>query len=186
MSSHPSSLPGGPSRRGFLAKGLAAIIGLGAYAVPALAALVGFLSPLRQKSQSGQFVRLASLSGLPEDGTPRRVPVIAACTDAWNRSSAEPIGAVWLRRCGDNRVMALHICCPHAGCPVAFDVQAKAFVCPCHTQPRFDLDGQRVEREKSHSPRDMDQLEAEVRNGAEIWVKFENFRSNTSERIART
>ena len=82
--------------------------------------LLAALNPLRQKSQSGQFMRLASLDLLPEDGTPRKVAVIADRTDAWNRYPAEPIGAVFLRRSGGD-VLALQVICPHAGCSIGFE-----------------------------------------------------------------
>ncbi len=29
------------------------------------------------------------------------------------------------------------------------------------------------------SPRDLDSLEVEIRNGAEVWVRFEKFRTGT-------
>jgi len=185
MPSLPSPIPDPDQRRGFLAKATALGLGLVAYAVPSLAAVVAFLSPWRQKGQSGQSIRVAPLAVLPEDGTPRKFPVIADRTDAWNRFPSEPIGSVWLRRVGTNQVAALHVCCPHAGCHIGYDAEKKCFMCPCHTQPRFKLDGKREEGDASHSPRDMDSLEVEI-NGTEVWVKFQNFRTNTTDKIART
>ncbi len=108
------------SRRGFLEKATAIACGAVALATPVAAGVVTFLNPLRQKSQGGQFMRLASLDTIPEDGTPLKVPVIADRTDAWSRFPAEPIGAVFLRRSGGS-VEALQVICPHAGCSINYD-----------------------------------------------------------------
>jgi menaquinol-cytochrome c reductase iron-sulfur subunit len=174
----------GESRRGFLAA-VTAIIGGGlALLVPTVTGIVAFLNPLRQKSQSGQFVRLSSLDVLREDGTPQKVPVIADRTDAWSRFPAEAIGAVFLRRSG-KEVTALQVICPHAGCSISFEGSAEGgkFFCPCH-RASFDLSGRRTD-EVSPSPRDMDPLEVEIRNSSEVWVKFQTFSLGTSQAIAQ-
>ena len=44
-----------------------------------------------------------------------------------------------------------------------------------------DIDGT-IADPKSPSPRAMDELEAEVRNG-EVWVRFQNFRKGSPEKI---
>ncbi len=167
-------------RRGFLTKTLALTLGGLAYAVPAVAGVVAFLNPLRQKSQAGQFRRLASLDTLPEDGTPQEVSVIADRTDAWNTFANEPIGAVLLRRTGEERVEALNVVCPHAGCSVEYQPAAGRLFCPCHSAS-FDLSGKRLDA-NSPSPRDLDTLEVEIRSGTEVWVRFENFRTGTPQK----
>ena len=152
--------------------------------VPAAAGIAAFLNPLRQKSQSGQFMRLASLDMLPDDGTPRKVPVIADRVDAWNTYPAEPIGAVYLRRTG-KEVVALQVICPHAGCSVGFVASADGgkFFCPCHIA-NFDLAGKRTDA-VSPSPRDMDSLDVEIRNENEVWVKFQTFGLGTANKVAQ-
>ena len=184
MNNIPTPLPC-ENRRGFLAKAAVVVCGLVACAVPAAAGLVAFLNPLRQKSQAGRFLRLASLDMLPEDGQPRRFPVIARRTDAWTLFPNEPVGAVFLRRTGENEVEALQVVCPHAGCFIVFDEQNRDFACPCHAA-RFELSGQRIDPAKSPSPRGMDVLPSEVRNGAEVWVRFETFRTGTPEKIVES
>lgn len=174
-----------PARRGFLAAAIALVAGGVACAVPALAGLVTFLNPLRQKGQAGQFLRLASLETLPEDGTPRKFPVILDRTDAWNRFPQQPVGAVFLRRVkqgGKEGIAAIHVVCPHAGCFIAYDSSRKQFVCPCHNG-HFDLSGKRLDAH-SPSPRDLDTLEVEIRNQTEVWVKFQNFRTGTPQKVA--
>ena len=171
-------------RRSFLRKTLALALGSLAYAVPGLAGIVAFLNPLRplrQKSQAGQPVRVASLDMLPEDGTPQEVSVVADRTDAWNRFPNEPIGAVFLRRTGKDQVEAINVVCPHAGCSVQYQEGAGKLFCPCHAAS-FDLAGKRLD-ETSHSPRDLDTLEAEIRNGTEVWVRFQNFRTGIAEKV---
>jgi menaquinol-cytochrome c reductase iron-sulfur subunit len=163
----------GENRRGFFGQAAAIICGAVALLIPTATGILAFLNPLRQKGQSGQFLRLASLDLLPEDGTPQKVPVIADRTDAWSRFPAEPIGAVFLRRSG-GQVTALQVVCPHAGCSIDFESSSQGgrFFCPCH-KASFDLAGHRTDQ-ISQSPRDMDPLEVEIRNN-EVWVKFRTF-----------
>ena len=175
---------GDENRRGFLGQAVAVLCGGATLLVPVAVGAVTFLNPLRQKSQSGEFMRLASLDALPDDGTPRKVPVIADRQDAWNRFPAEPIGAVFLRRTG-NDVAALQVICPHAGCSINFEGNAKEgkFFCPCHAAS-FDLVGKRTDQ-TSPSPRDMDSLEVEIRNKNEVWVKVQTFGLGTAKKVAQ-
>jgi len=180
---HCSVVPPKESRRGFLSRTGAWILGLFALAVPSAIGIVSALNPLRQKGQGGAFFRVASLDALPEDGTPRKFPIIADRRDAWTLFPNEPIGSVWLRRVGPKEVKTLCVICPHAGCFIGYDAKAGQFLCPCH-EAHFDLDGKRME-ENSQSPRDMDLLdEVEIRDGNEVWVKFQNFQTGTPDKIA--
>jgi menaquinol-cytochrome c reductase iron-sulfur subunit len=174
----------GENRRGFIGQTLAVLCGGAALLTPAVVGLLAALNPLRQKSQGGQFMRLASLDALPENGAPQKVPVIADRSDAWNRYPAEPIGAVFLRRSGAE-VLALQVVCPHAGCSINFEGSATdgKFFCPCHLAS-FDLAGKRMDQ-TSPSPRDMDTLDVELRNKNEVWVKFQTFGVGTPAKVAQ-
>jgi Rieske Fe-S protein len=172
----------GDSRRGFLGKATAIACGAVAIATPVVAGVVTFLNPLRQKSQGGEFMRLASLATIPEDGTPLKVPVIADRTDAWSRFPAEAIGAVFLRRNGDG-VTALQVICPPAGCSLNYDPVGRRYFCPCHAAS-FDLTGKRADA-TSPSPRSMDSLEVEIRNKNEVLVKFQTFGVGTAKKVAQ-
>ena len=126
-----NSTPASPDRRGFLAKLIALSFGAVALAIPAAAALVAFLNPWRQKGSQGTWVRAASLAALPE-GKPERCPIIADRTDAWNSYPAEAIGAVFLCRGKDNKVLALQSICPHNGGGIGFDAAKNCYACPVH------------------------------------------------------
>jgi menaquinol-cytochrome c reductase iron-sulfur subunit len=174
--------PSGDDRRGFFAKFMAVCLGGTAVGLPSLSGLLAFLSPMRERSKTGQLVRLAPLEGLPEDGTPVQFPVIAERSDAWNNFGNQPIGSVFLRRLGPDKVSAIHVVCPHAGCFITYDAGGKKFYCPCH-QGSFDLTGKRTDK-SSPSPRDLDTLEVEIKDKT-VFVKFENYRTGTTEKVVQ-
>jgi menaquinol-cytochrome c reductase iron-sulfur subunit len=175
------SVPPATDRRNFLSKAAAIVIGGAIALVAPVAGLFVALDPLRRKPASGGAVRVASLDALPENGEPRKFPVLATKVDAWNRSPNVPIGAVYLQRFSNGTVRALNVVCPHAGCFVDFRAEKKHYHCPCHNSS-FSLDG-KVLDPKSPSPRPLDELEVEIRDGTEIWVTFQNFRAGVHEKI---
>src|SRR3954451_5323253 len=99
----PKSAPpsAGDDRRNFLVKAGAVVIGGIVSVVPFVIGLAAALDPLRRKSDSGNFVRIAPLDAVPADGVPRRFAVLADRTDAWTKFPNEPIGSIYLRRTGD-------------------------------------------------------------------------------------
>ncbi|HXG46996.1 MAG TPA: Rieske (2Fe-2S) protein, partial [Methylomirabilota bacterium] len=169
--------PPQPERRDFLVKAGAAVLGAAAALPPLGVGVATLLHPLRGRAAGGSFVRVTSLSALPDDGTPRQFPVVADRQDAWNRFPQVRVGAVYLRRTGPSTVQAINVVCPHAGCFVNYSADEKHYLCPCHNSS-FALDGQ-IKNPGSPSPRPLDTLEVEIRNGSEIWVKFQNFRAGT-------
>lgn len=168
-----------PDRRGFVKRMVTA--GIGAVVMlPAIGAGIRmFFDPLRRKGGGGEPVFVATVSALPDPGKSRRFQVISTRVDAWNRVT-EPIGSVFLRKKEDGNVQALNASCPHAGCSVDFARQGEGYACPCHDS-LFKLDGERA-NESSPSPRGLDELEVDVRNG-EIWVRFQNFRAGEAHKI---
>mgnify|MGYP001816467368 CR=1 FL=1 len=174
--------PESPPRRSFLKKLTAGILGGLISVVPGLAGLMVILDPLKRKSTGGDNeVLVARLAALPDDGIPRRFSVIMDKVDAWNTYKNIPVGGVFLRRAQDGTITALNAACPHAGCSVAFGGDSKEFICPCHDSS-FAVDGE-IANDGSPSPRGLDSLEVEVRNGNEIWVKFLNFQAGHKEKI---
>jgi len=184
MINNPSNSSLLEQRRGFLAKITALLAGAVALLTPAAVGILAFLNPLRQKSRAGGFVRVTTFEAVPEDGAPRKFPVIADRTDAWNFFPNEPIGAVYLRRTGKDRVEALQVVCPHAGCSIMVEAanDGHKFHCPCHAAS-FDLSGKRLDA-VSPSPRDMDRLETEIRD-KDVWVKFQKFATGTVNKLAQ-
>lgn len=165
-----------PPRRSVLVAFFAGAIGTLIAVFPFGAGVLTFLDPLLRKKEetgTGKLLRVGLVEGVPADGTPVQVPVIADLTDGWNRESNQPIGAVYLRRDGE-KIVAYNAICPHAGCFVGFDEGRRCFQCPCHTSA-FKLDGARIE--PSPSPRDLDPLEVDEAKLAqgEVWVNFVNY-----------
>ena len=187
---HTSPLEGLDSteRRQFLTNSLAATaVGSVIALFPLGAGALILIDPLRKKTSGGgerPYVRVASLDMLPADGTPVQVPVLADLTDAWNRESNQPIGAVYLMRTGEE-VRCFNAICPHAGCFVGYDATDKIFECPCHTSA-FKLDGSIIE--PSPSPRAMDELKVDqehLKQTGEVKVQFVNYLSGKHEQVAK-
>ena len=147
---------------------------------PLLSAVAAFLNPWRQKATSGKWVRAASLDSLPE-GQPQRCPIVADRTDAWNSFPAEPIGAVFLCRGKDNKVLALQSICPHNGGCVSFNAAEELL--PMSVARRdFRSPGPPRWSEQHQPPRPRYALDVEVRDGGEVWVKYETFRDGVAEK----
>jgi Rieske Fe-S protein len=168
-------------RREFFKKIAAVLSGAAAAVVPIAGSLTILLAPLLRKSAGGGLlVRVTSLEAVPADGVPRKFPVLADRTDAWNKYPHVPVGAVYLRRTGGGVVEALNAVCPHAGGFVDYVAQANCFICPLHNS-RFALNGT-IQDPKSPAARAMDSLPVEIR-GDEIWVRFENFQAGIAKKV---
>ena len=170
-----------PERREFLKKSCAAALGAVTVLVPVGAGITTLMDPLRRKTAELDRILITTIDSLPADGAPRKYEIVASRVDAWNKYPNAAIGAIYLRRTGEQTVEALNVICPHAGCFVDFLASDKKFYCPCHNSS-FDLNG-KIADAKSPSPRGMDTLEVEVRNGQEVWVRFQNFQTGHSEKV---
>jgi menaquinol-cytochrome c reductase iron-sulfur subunit len=171
--------PNEEPRRDFLKKASSIVIGGVITAVPVVAGVRVIMDPLRHKAVGGQVVKVAMLDSLPKDGTPRKFSIFASRADAWTRFADAPVGAIYLRRVGENGVEALNVVCPHAGCFVDFRVEKKGFYCPCHNS-LFAMDG-KIADPKSPAPRGLDSLKTELK-GNEVWVEFQNFKTGMKEK----
>lgn len=168
-------------RRGFLAGAMALALGAAAGLAPLVGGLRMVLDPLRKRSTAAGMVPVARLSALPEDGAPRRFPVIMERRDAWTNHGETPVGAVYLRRVAGQDVRAFNVVCPHAGCFVGVKPDESGFACPCH-RSSFDLDGE-VDDPSSPAPRGMDPLDVDVRPDGSIWVRFVNYQPGREGRV---
>jgi menaquinol-cytochrome c reductase iron-sulfur subunit len=181
MDDHGNSPPS-PDRRNLLVKTAAIVIGGIITVVPPIAGLTVLLDPLRRTSAARGMVRVGSISALPANGEPRKLPVLDTEIDAWNVTPNVPVGSVYIEKTGPKTVRVLNATCPHLGCSVSFSATIGHFFCPCH-KSSFNLDGSILDP-KSPSPRGMDSLQSEVRGDGEVWVKFQNFRKGIPEKIA--
>ena len=197
---HPTD---GTPRRSLLYQAATAFISTVIVAIPAALGGIFFLDPILRKKKSevagsagsagaarkddSGFIRLeVTRETIPADGTPVAVTVFDDIDDAWNRFANVPVGSIWLRKVGDGPILAFNSICPHLGCSVNFRRAENDFFCPCHTSA-FALDGKKT---NEVPPRDMDALEVAMRTGGkddpagnEIWVKFQNFRRATQDKI---
>lgn len=181
--------PSEPPRRHVLVSLLALAVGGFISLFPFAAGLFVFLDPVFKKRAApagpAGFKRLCTLDAIPADGTPVKVALVADRVDAWTVDPNQPIGAVYLRRAGKNgaksddkavAVEAFNAICPHAGCFVAWLPEHKVYLCPCHNSA-FLPDGEKTkfQGKTNPSPRPLDSLPVELRNGGEVWVQFQNF-----------
>ena len=117
-----------------------------------------------------------------EVGVPRKVAITADRRDAWVTTREVTVGAVWVvRKTGSPATFdVLSTTCPHLGCPVG--ATATGFHCPCHGS-RFHLDGSKDQAlaAANPSPRAMDALESEVREGV-LYCRYQKFRSGLKEK----
>jgi Rieske Fe-S protein len=180
-----SDSPAAIERRGVIAKLLAAGVGAVVAIVPLVPGAAFVLDPILRKKRTGKeaagdgFLKITTLAALPADGTPQSFPVVKDLQDAWNKFPKTEVGSVYLSLNPDGTVTCFNACCPHLGCTVNYVPAAKNFLCPCHASS-FSLKG---ERSNAIPPRPMDSLTAEIRNGDEVWVKFQNYKSGTAQQI---
>ena len=171
------------TRRHLLTAGTVTLAGAAAAVVGAPVA-VAFFDPVRKKTIVDEGAAVAAPYGKVGDfveRVPRMLPVIAERHDAWERSAAKPVGAIWVVRRGPADVAAFTAECPHLGCPVGFDAKKQVFACPCHDSAFALEDGARIE---GPSARGLDPLPVELRDGA-IYVTFKRFVQAIAERKER-
>ncbi len=142
--------------------------------------IIGFLfHPLRKKTVYGglDFIKVGNIKDV-KGSAPRKAVIKSFKTDGWNRFDNIILGAVWLIREGDNKIIAFSSVCPHLGCGIDWSQKKEQFVCPCHASI-FDINGHVL---SGPSPRQMDRLDTKVENG-EILVKYRKLRLGSSNRI---
>jgi Rieske Fe-S protein len=149
--------------------------------IPAGTGTVVMLAPLKEAAVGPVTARLTTLDALPVGGAPQLFQVIAERKDAWTRHAASGLGAVFLQRTGERELRAFNASCPHLGCAVEFRGGIQSFYCPCHNST-FAVDGA-INDPASPALRPLDALDVEIRDGGEVWVRFQNFRAGTAEKL---
>ncbi|MFT4692829.1 MAG: menaquinol-cytochrome c reductase iron-sulfur subunit [Limisphaerales bacterium] len=173
--------PHSPERRDFIKQAASVCIGGAIGVVPVVAGIAVYLDPLNHKSAGSQRVKVTTLSGLPQDGKPRKFSVYADKKDAWTTFPKSPVGAVYITRTGEKELKVLNVVCPHAGCFVDYVGRDDEFFCPCHDSS-FKKDGS-IKSTHSPSPRPLDELEYEIDEDEAVWVEFINFLAGQKEKV---
>jgi len=186
-----------PVSRRLFVKGVTAVLSFLLITVPLGIGAAFFLDPLlRKRKGNTDFIRVASLSELPENGVPRQFSVRADLVDAWTTTPNQFIGSIFLRRLSEDEVVAFSATCPHLGCMVDYTVKGEnpaeasntadgestddppgRFWCACH-ESAFALDGERL---NTVPPRPLDTLETKI-EGDDIYVLYQNFLPGSSEK----
>jgi menaquinol-cytochrome c reductase iron-sulfur subunit len=156
-------------------------IGTACVVVPVAAGITVLLGPLSKPAPDGSWVHLTKLSLLVTGGVPRLFQVFVERTDAWTRHQRSAVGSVYLERIGDREVRAFNASCPHLGCAVNWNADINKYFCPCHDSA-FTKDGTIIQ--PSPAARAMDTLLVEIRGEDEVWVRFQDFKAGTSEKVA--
>ena len=133
--------------------------------------IASFLAPRKIRTVTGgdDPMDYGKLDDLPV-GVPQKRDVVAETRDAWARSDAKVIGAIWLLRHADH-VAAFSAVCPHLGCSIGFDPVQQVFYSPCHDSAFAKDDGAWL---KGPAPRGMDPLPLEIKDGR-IRVAYRQF-----------
>jgi Rieske Fe-S protein len=171
-------------RRGAIVALAAAGSALLAILTPVVSGATVFLDPVFRKQSAFRgakegFLPAIPAADLPSDGSPRLVTLIADRVDAWNVFVHQAIGKVYLRQI-EGQVIAFNNICPHLGCKVTYRHDGDDFLCPCHGAI-FAADGACT---NEIAPRGMDVLETRVDENGLVWVKYQNFRRGTAEKVA--
>ena len=141
------------------------------------------LDPLRRKVRAGTTQELTRLSAL-KVGVPQAFPIIDERRDTFVKYPREPIGTVWLIRQAEGaatRVVGFTASCPHLGCLIALQADARSFICHCHGA-KFDLKGAPANKV---APRAMDELPVHVAEGDDpaVVVSFQRFRTQAKKKV---
>jgi len=109
---------------------------------------------------------------------PVRVPLVARqVRDGWSTTTDVPLGAAWVHRDPDGKVVVQSSVCPHLGCAVAFNRAAGEFRCPCHDSA-FAPSGERL---RGPAERGLDELPSE-QAGDRLLVTWIRYRQGGSTR----
>ena len=163
-------------RRRFLEwiSGVGATVGAVLVGFPVIRA---FLSPSLSPARGDRWVKVAEDVAVIDTDVPLRVSFVESKSDAWVED--RELNSVWLYTKDGKVFKAYNAHCTHLGCAFGYDADRKNFVCPCH-HGQFDVRTGKVLA--GPPPRSLDELKAEVRDGA-VWVNYKDFRLGVVNRI---
>lgn len=157
-----------PGRRSFLV----VLMGVGGAAVAALLSvplIVYALDPLFRKSSATQWSDAGPQEAFGKLDQPAETVIPVQRTDGWRVITSQKPIYVLPPGVGEHRVLSP--VCPHLGCQVVWQKEARRFYCPCHNSI-FAADGKLV---SGPSPRGMDYLESTEDDGR-MQVRYQYFR----------
>ena len=172
--------PAAGDRREFLKSAACVALGGACVLAPLAVGIKVVMGPLRMPPSDELWVNLTKLDGLALGAGPRLFQVFIERTDAWTRHARNAVGSVFLERLDETTVRAFQSACPHLGCAVEWRKEVKDYFCPCHNSA-FAQDGKIVG--PSPAARGLDTLEVEIREGDEVWVKFQTFKAGVKEKL---
>lgn len=199
-------------RRSFLGwaiNGLGAIFGV-VIGVP----IVGYLLDPRHRTGAASVFKLAEevrLSDLSQPMPVQQGVIRDVRRDAWTLHPNDVIGRVWVvlqpgktmpADAAARRALSSHdaqgnarnnapikvftTICPHLGCSINLNADARSFTCPCHGAS-FERDGDRAHPHHNPAPRSMDELtwraDPDDPDGNRLLVKYENFLPSDAVKI---
>src|SRR4051812_22427638 len=116
-----------PDRRGFL-KVATGVVGGGLGLVIAGPALRMCVAPtgINTVTTPTDPIDIGAIDRIPIGAPWQRIDVVAPVVqDAWMTARDVVLGAAWVSRPAEGKVIALSSVCPHLGCAVGFDANAK-------------------------------------------------------------
>lgn len=166
------------NERRTVVKAMAALFASAAAALATIPVLGTVFTPLLQKKDESEGAGLIEAGKAKDllEGVPRRVELIATVRDGWTTSTGV-VGAAWLLKQADGKVVALSSVCPHSGCSIKLESKT-TFSCPCHDSS-FSFEGAPL---KGPSPRAMDPLTVEVIDG-NVRVRWARFKIGVKDRV---
>jgi Rieske Fe-S protein len=172
--SEPPRPPAANGRRRFL-KAAAEILGGLVAAVAAAPLVASALGPIFEKRRE-HFARVGPLDSFTI-GRPANPTFEYRTDDAYLHQVV--LHDIWVVRRSETDVSAFSTVCPHLGCHVYWEEQAKQFICPCHASI-FSIDGRVL---SGPAPRPLDTLAAKIEDGI-LFVKWERFQLGVPKKVS--
>jgi menaquinol-cytochrome c reductase iron-sulfur subunit len=167
-----------PNRRGFLGTIALALAGGVATAAAAVAGIFTLGPALRggEKSGEGRCSPVPAADLVGSDG-PTLHTVTVRSSAGWAEASV--LQAIYLDRGPDGTPRAFSARCPHEGCRVNWEADARQYVCPCH-QSSWNRDGVRL---SGPAKRGLDPLPVQPGPNGTYEVCHRTFALDTADRV---
>lgn len=170
----PGELGTGDSRRGFMRRAIAAIVGL--IGVSLIGPLVGYVvSPALRRREGAQLSNIGTAVDLSV-GQPREMSTVVSFKDGWMETKTTR--SVWAVKKESGEVIVYNPHCTHLGCAYGWNSGEKLFKCPCHGGV-YDIDGKVL---AGPPPRPLDRMEYQLEEG-NLLVQYQDFRAGIPKKL---